>query len=315
MRRLGLFTMLALIWSLGAAAHAAPSAPVWFDWKGSRDGVNHTYTAEGLTLTVTTAPGQDQAGPVPVLTVAAPGAAPVTLTGVSGFDDPTALIGLVRLDPASPHPQVLFQTFSFGAHCCTTLRLATFTDGGWRTFALTYDGPPDKAVVKTDAGTGPPVLAIGDENFDYAFASHAGSVLVARFYAVRAGQLHDVSAEPRFAAAWRATAADMLGYCRGDGERNGACAAYVAEASLGGEHAAAWRQMLTHYDRTSTNWPTGCRIDADEDHCPKADVITFKSLPPALAWFLWRQGYAPAAPTFACPSKDCPVPRPRTPAP
>jgi len=315
MRRLGLLALLTLICSLGGLAHAAPGSPVWFDWKASRDGASHTYAAQGLTLTVSTTRSKGDDDPAALLTIAAPGAAPVTLTGVSGLDDPAALIGLAQLDPASPRPQVLFLTFSGGAHCCTTLRLATFIAGAWRTYALTYDGPPGKDALKTDAGPGPPVLAAGDENFDYAFASHAGSVLVARFYAVRAGRLYDVSAEPRFAAVYRAEAAQMLGYCRGDGERNGACVAYVAEASLAGDHAAAWRQVLARYDRTSTNWPTGCRTDADEDHCPKADVITFKSFPRALTWFLWRYGYAPAAPTFACPAKDCPVPLPRTPAP
>ena len=312
MRGLGVLVLVALAWCFAAAAQAAT---VWFDWQASRDGVGHTYTAQGMTLRVTTTRVAGEGTAIPVLTLSAPGAAPVRLTGVSGFDDPAALIGVTRLDAASPGPQVLFQTFSGGAHCCTTLHLATFAGGAWRTFELTYDGPPGREVLNADAARGSPVLAIGDENFDYAFASHAGSFMVGRFYTVRHGQLYDISGERRFAATRRAAAAEALGDCRGDGERNGACAAYVAEASLAGKHDAAWRRMLTHYDRTSTNWQDGCRTDADADHCPKADVITFKSFPESLTWFLWRYGYAPAAPTFPCPAKDCPVPRPRTPAP
>jgi hypothetical protein len=315
MRGIGLIIALCL-GALGGAAHAATTD--WIDWKAARDGAQHTYTLDGFTLRVSGKAGatpNDSA--TPVLTISAPGAAPVTLTGVEGYGDATALIGIVRLDSAAAKPQVLFLTFSDGAHCCTTLNLATLTGRRWRTFQLTYDGAPDKGAVFTRAG-GAPVLAIGDENFDYAFASHAGSYLVARYYGVRGGQLFDVSGEARFTAVRKKAEAETLGYCRQEeGTENGACAAYVAEASLAGDHATAWRKVQGLYKRggDSQNLPEGCTIDVAQGDCPKADVLTFTSFPTALTWFLWRFGYAPVAPTFPCGPTGCHVPMPKTPRP
>jgi hypothetical protein len=207
------------------------------------------------------------------------------------------------------------QTFSGGAHCCTTLDLATLSGGRWRTYELTFDGGPAKEIVDTEGGA-PPVLLVGDSNFDYAFASHAGSYLLERAYAVRGGRLFDVSGEARLAAQRRDAMSATLGGCSAkSGDRNGACAAYVAAASLLGQHAAAWRRMLTLYDREAVIWPNGCRVAPGPGGCPKDQVLDFKSFPAAINWFLWRYGYAPVAPNFECRSPNCPVAWPTSPPP
>jgi hypothetical protein len=133
---------------------------------------------------------------------------------------------------------------------------------------------------------------------------------------VRGGVLYDVSGERRFLAIRRAAERETLDDCRQEpdletGSENGACAAYVAEAALAGDHAAAWARVQGLYKREKPILPDGCRVEAGPNDCPKADVITFTTFPAALTWFLWRYGYFPVAPTFACGPKDCDVPWPR----
>jgi len=314
MRR-GLIVLVIALACLIAGGAQAATAASWFDWQASRDGKSHTYAAGGFTLTlsVTRAKGEI---PKPLLTIRGAGAPELTLTGETGFEDPAALVGVARLDAKAARPQVLLLSYSGGAHCCTTLKLAILVGHAWRAYTLTFDGDTDKSVV--DWATGAPVLRIGDGAFDYTFASHAGSYLVERFYAVRGGRLYDVSGESQFAAVRRKAMAETLADCgdtTADADRNGACAAYVAEASLAGQHGAAWQRMLGLYDKTGNQWESGCRIDTGARDCPKDQTIAFNTYPAALAWFLWRNGYWPAAPTFACVGLNCPVDWPKTPAP
>ncbi len=300
--------------TLAAAAHAA--TPVWINWSSDTNGKTHTYAAGDYRLTLSSKPAPDGGNPIPVLNIAVPGAPAVTLKGVAGFETAGALVGVVQLDPKAARPAVLMQTFSGGAHCCTTLKLALLSDGAWRAYALTFDGGPGEGIVDAKDGA-PPLLLIGDANFDYAFASHAGSYLPPRAYAVRGGRLYDVSGEPRMAGRWRGVMSSALGGCSDTtaDDRNGACAAYAAAASLLGQHAAAWKRMLTIYDRTAVIWPKGCRVYPGAGDCPKARVLEFKSYTASLAWFLWRYGYFPPAPTFECLAPSCPVAWPSSPPP
>ena len=299
--------------ALAVAAHAA--APVWINWSAGDDGKTHTYAAGGYKLTLTLKPATKAEPSVPVLTIAAPGLRSLTLPGVGGpLGNGVALVGVVQLDPKAARPAVLLQTFSGGAHCCTTLDLAIPASAGWRTYELTFDGDTSQEIVDSGYGA-PPVLLIGDSAFDYAFASHAGSYLLKRAYAVQGGRLVDVSGEARLAGLRRDAMNATLGRCQAkSADRNGECAAYVAAASLIGQHDAAWKRMLALYDVTGDVWPNGCRVD-DHAGCPKRDVLAFKSFPAALAWFLWRYGYAPPAPSFACPAVNCPVAWPKSPMP
>lgn len=299
--------------ALAVAAHGA--APVWINWSAGEDGSPHTYAAGGYRLTLAAKADAKGDPPVPVLTIAAPGAPPLTLTGVGGFPgNGVAMVGVARLDPKAARPAVLMQTFSGGAHCCTTLKLALLSNGAWRAYELTFDGGPGEAIVDAKDGA-PPLLLIGDGNFDYAFASHAGSYLPARAYAVRGGRLYDVSSERQMTDRWRVVMSSALGGCSATTpDRNGACAAYVAAASMLGQHAEAWKRMLTIYDRTGNVWPNGCRVDLGAG-CPKDQVLEFKSYTASLAWFLWRYGYSPPAPTFECLAPNCPVAWPTSPPP
>ena len=300
----------AVIAVLGVAAHAAPA---WINWSAAKDGKTRTYEIRGYALTLSSRPTDGI--PVPVLRVTVAGAPALTLDGVQGSDDASALVGVVQLDPRASRPAILLQTFSFGAHCCTTLKVAILSGKRWRTYELTAEGAPSKQFVQSD-DDGRPLLLIGDLSFDYTFSSHAGSYLLNRGYSVRDGRLYDISSEPQLATRRRRSMNEALGGCRAQfSDRNGGCAAYVAAASLIGRHDLAWRRMLTLYDPDGMVGPSGCRVDDSQGGCPKDQVITFKSFPDALAWFLWRRGYAPPAPTFECRAPGCPAPWPRSSAP
>ncbi|HEY3797108.1 MAG TPA: hypothetical protein VGL58_02055 [Caulobacteraceae bacterium] len=290
---------------LSLASATAATTPTWFDWHASENGAHPVYHADGFTLTLGSRPSKGGGPPTPTLTIQSPGRKLLTLAGSQAYDDPAALVGVVRLDAASPSPQVLFMTYSGGAHCCTWLQVAIPTRGGWLRRDLSYDGDPEKEILGAPL-SGVPTLVIPDGAFDYTFASHAGSWPALRLYVVRDGALVDVSDERRFSAFHGEQAAKSLAACRTSTERNGACAAYVAEMALAGDYKAAWTNMLAAYDPKGELWfPTGCRTTADP--CPKTDQLPFRDFPHALDWFLWRYGYHPLAPDVVCTRSNCPV--------
>jgi hypothetical protein len=305
--------LVALAMAVFAVSDASAAGRTWFDWRTVPDAGARTYHADGVTLTLSTRHDKDKDEPIPTLTIHAPGVRDLTLTGAKSFEVPPALVGVVRLDPGARLPQVVFMSYSGGAHCCTSLQVAIATGGAWTSRELGYDGAPVKDVVASAGAPARLQLVVTDDAFDYAFASHGGGYPVLRVYSVRDGRLFDVTGEPQFRAFHRRQLAGALKKCRGPSERNGGCAAYVAEASLAGLHDVAWKRMLASYDRLSTLWPSGCRIDPGEAGCPKDQQLTFKDFPSALEWFLWRYGYHPVAPSFACERVRCPVTPPSRP--
>jgi hypothetical protein len=308
-----LFVRLVLALALVGFGHGLAATPkaIWIDPYASGH-LTGPVKADGLTLTFSRHPGKKGGdGPTPILKIAAPGAAPLVIEGTPSLGVAPVLAGVVRMDPTSTEPQVLFMTYSGGAHCCTQLDVAVLKGGKWRKFLLGYDGEPEKEVLDSPAA-GELNLVLDDDSFDYAFASHAGSFYPRRIYEVRNGVLSDVSGEARFRAFHHSQMQGILGYCRKGAERNGACAAYVAEADLAGEGRAAWAQMLNFYDHHSDTWPMGCQTKAGEIVCADGKTLKFKDFPHILAWFLWRNGYFPLAPSFPCSADNCSV-RPASP--
>ncbi len=82
---------------------------------------------------------------------------------------PASKIQLIRLDAASPMPQVVFTYFWQGAHCCTMTKIATLSrDGHWRVIdADTLDG--DGYAFEDILGKNFSYLVSVDNGFLYAF--------------------------------------------------------------------------------------------------------------------------------------------------
>ena len=190
---------------------------------------------------------------------------------------------------------VYLQSFTGGAHCCNDLQVAAIGPRGIRIVQLgTFDGGPTDDFPRDLDGDGNVDFVQQDDSFLYTFSSYAGSIAPPKIFNIAGGHVNDVSTRPGFRRLFRAAMNDARRNClRRDGERNGACAGYVASAARIGQFDAAWRVMLRAYDRNS-GWelPTGCRVAPGRDGgCPTASVISYTNYPDALRAFLVQQGY------------------------
>ncbi len=157
-------------------------------------------------------------------------------------DSDYSIMHVADLD-ADGEPEVLFDVYSGGAHCCTTTRFYAYrpASGSYRRAPSLYWGNAGYDVVDLD-GDGRLELSGQDDAFAYAFASFAGSAFPPRIVRYTAGvagaqpTLRDVTR--RFPAVIRADASRLLKYIREQKPRKkfyeaqGAIAAYVADEYL-----------------------------------------------------------------------------------
>lgn len=215
-------------------------------------------------------------------------------------------VTLRRLVPGLEVPQVVLQGYTGGAHCCTyTVALVGGQEGAWKAIGFgRLDGDVGYAYLDP-ARDGSTLLVSAAEEFNYRFASHAGSYAPNRIQALVDGKLGDVTRKPRFLPFLRAELRRMEASWRTNpgGERNGYLAAWVAQKALVGEFDDAWRSMLGLYDRTNADGLSACSVDEAAlkaiqalpvPTCPDgyAERLSF---PLALAFFLNEQGYVTQA--------------------
>lgn len=190
---------------------------------------------------------------------------------------------------------VYFQSFTGGAHCCNELQAAIIGPRGIRIVQLgSFDGGPEDAFPRDLDNDGIVDFVQGDDAFLYTFSSYAGSMAPPKILNIVGARVVDVSARPGFRRLFRDAMNQARPNCvQQEGERNGACAGYVASAARAGQFEAAWSVMLRAYDRNS-GWelPTGCRVALNaRGECPPASVIRYTNYPDALRAFLVQQGY------------------------
>lgn len=204
---------------------------------------------------------------------------------------------VIQLDENQSSRQVLFSSYSGGAHCCVSLTLLEVSDDDWRRIELgTWDGDVPRLPRDLD-GDGVKEFTFVDQRFLYAFDSYAGSWAPTVIIAANDGRMRDVSSERRFRAVYRRDLADMRDACVE--RQNGACAAYVATAARVGELDEAWALMLRSYDQTSSwSYPSACRVRTS-GQCPPEAELQFASFPESLQWFLGEHGYT--APSYVEP--------------
>ena len=81
---------------------------------------------------------------VPVLEVEVEGKQVARIEdGGNGSDWPPALAQIAEMDGSNPYPEIVFSTFTGGAHCCNDVRIVTSSKDGakWSTVdAGSYDG-------------------------------------------------------------------------------------------------------------------------------------------------------------------------------
>jgi serine protease Do len=222
-------------------------------------------------------------------------------------EKPQSQARIIKLDPRSASPQIVFSYYSGGAHCCTITRIGTrIGEGSWRVVdAGSLDGAGGYGFEDID-GDGAVELLSVDNSFLYAFASYAESVAPPKAQRLSDGVLHDVTDEPSSRSFLQRELRRIETMAAKNPElwrNNGFLGGWVAAKAQLGEVDEAWRRMLKSYDRHSDWVNEACAIPVDLDRCP-ADKKRKLEFPEALRLHLLAHGYP--APREAVPPPTLP---------
>ncbi len=230
---------------------------------------------------------------VPVLSLSVEGKKILDVEGSESFpDNPVFVIQIAELDPGNPHKEVVFSTFTGGAHCCSDTRILTSSKDGksWKKIEMdSIDGEPLE--VRDLNGDGRYEFAFPDNAFLYTFGCYACSAAPLHVLQLRDGKLTNVSGDPEFRPRQVKWLENLIEWA-GDGmDMNGFLAGYVAQKILLGEGSDAWKLMLKYHDRKG-NWGLDfCAVkENDKGECPPGKKITL-SYPDALKRFYNKTGY------------------------
>jgi hypothetical protein len=112
-------------------------------------------------------------------------------------DHPIAAARFAEMDPGNDTIEVVVTSYSGGAHCCTTVQVATKTASGWKAVNMgSFDGSGD--YVEDADGDGQLELVTVDNAFLYDFDCYACSFGPLQIHAVVNGEIKDVTRDPRF---------------------------------------------------------------------------------------------------------------------
>lgn len=254
------------------------------------------YRAGDLAIRVEmkrTAPIDLSSFPVPVLTLSLAGEEMISVTGSEAHADFAAFIfQLAELDTGNPHPEIVFSSFTGGAHCCSDTRVLTGGEDGrqWREIeAGLFDG--DLLRASDVDGDGRYELVMRDNRFLYRFGCYACSAAPLRILQLQGGEMADVSAGEGFRDAHRDSLVRMIQlYNAGSEESNGFLAGYVAQKIRLGEGKEAWDFMTEYHDAESDWGLVECSEPLnDRNECP--GKTTAYSFPDGLKRFLADAGY------------------------
>lgn len=200
----------------------------------------------------------------------------------------TLIVGRLRLLDLDRDgtPEVITETFSGGAHCCTSTFI--YTRRGDR-FQKIDIGPMDgRGMEFADVDSNGTIELVGrDQSFFYAFSSYAGSFPPTVIYSLRNGQLVETTRNyPRFLRTELNRMARVLEEVRQEGSReiNGILAGYVAQKALLNEFEEGWRFMVQRYDPNSED---GLVVYDSQGKPSKR----YRDFPTALRAHLQRRGY------------------------
>ncbi len=209
----------------------------------------------------------------------------------AGFDVPEAEASIAEIDPTNAHPEVFFSAYTGGAHCCSNVTVAEEHDGKWVAVPIgEFDGDGGYLQDLDDDGLAE-IVAV-DGRFLYAFDCYACSAPPQVIFTVRNGAMLDVSADPRYRAAQR----DWLMQLEDSVDPKekwtspGYLAGWVAARIRVGEGAAAWSDLMSHWDFRHDPGEETCLTGDDIENCPKDQKKVLK-FPDRLKLFLDRNGY------------------------
>jgi len=226
-----------------------------------------------------------------VVTVEAPGMAPVSIEGEAGV---AHYVGVGKLSPTAVRPSLFLITDSGGSGGCVDISLAVPDSNGYRVGRLGRPGSAHDPFCRTDparlkwprdlSGRGRPELRLLDDRFSCAFTSCAGSWYPPRIVAIDGLRSVDVSDDPAFAPLFRADMARARFACEHRAEEaQGPCAGFAADAARLGLSAQAWPIIEAQARR-------GCRVRGVAT-CPDSSSLIPATFSSDLRVFLRRTGY------------------------
>jgi hypothetical protein len=293
------FVAGALLLGIFASANSCAREPKSgaYQWYEDHEGQKTTYRFEDVTLVVTAVRDLGGAGAGPELEATAKNGAKISIFGVDGFRKMSAIVQVLRLDPNNSWVDVVFATYSGGAHCCTYVEVLSLLGRSWKVRDLgEWDGDPGQVQPRRLAGGSQPEFETRDDRFLYTFGGYVDSETPLRILRVENGVALDVSQQPRFIDLYRR---DMRFHQKNCAKGvNGACAAFVASAIRAGSYLWAWDFMLKHYDRDNRD---GLEMGETEYGAALTSPLNFPNFPAALDWFLRDTGYL---------DKNAPAPKP-----
>ncbi|HEY9697096.1 MAG TPA: hypothetical protein V6D10_07525 [Trichocoleus sp.] len=184
--------------------------------------------------------------------------------------------------------EVIVDSFSGGAHCCTSFAIYHWQDDQFKVAELNMLNGRGGTFKDLD-GDGTIELVSYDNSFLYAFSSYAGSSPPSLIFNLRNGELVDSTRQ--YPDELRAVAWQMYQTVQeveqNEGEMNGVLAGYVAQKILLGEFEEGWNFMMARYDRNS---------DWGLDHYENGEMVgRYPDFPTALKALLINRHYLNAA--------------------
>lgn len=247
--------------------------------------------------------------------VSVAGATPFTVTTDSAAE--SVRLAAVRLTAGDRRPAVIIDNDSGGSSGDSWVTVLVPTGAGFRTVTVTRRAGDEmtrdlQGEIADDprdlSGDGVVDFVMEDSSFAYTFGCGACTPRPPVVLSVIDGKSVDLSADASVRAVF---ARDMvklrpLCFAGGDSDRNGACAAYVADAARTGRLTAGWREMLAHYDRHPQWLELWQHCDVPpaqrpQGACPDAHSTHYRSFPESLRAFLVETKYITTTEAAALP--------------
>ncbi len=231
---------------------------------------------------------------VPLLTVSGGGDTIQATGSVSFFS--YSLVQIAEMDPSNDLPEVLFSSFTGGAHCCDAVQILTHQPetSSWQIVDVGFFDGGLNGVTDPDQ-SGIYKYVTNDNRFLYKYSSYAGSFPPIQIWQLDGLEMRDVSKDPKFFPLHRDRLQDMwqsIKSATAEGyEVNGVLAGYVATKAILGEAIPAWELMLKRYDQNDDWGFEECRGEYDDQGECRGEWITYNSFPEALRSFLIETDY------------------------
>ena len=231
---------------------------------------------------------------IPVVSVSLDGVVVGIMENPAPMGDIYAVMQIEELDLSNPYPEVVFSSYTGGAHCCGVTKVLTSDPSGerWHEVLIgSLDGGPKQATDPLQNGQF--VIVTRDNRFHYKFDCYACGLAPTRIQKLEGRNIVDIGNQPEYRQIDRENLQWASSYLSTN-ERpisNGFLAGYVAMKSRVGEFDEGWKQMLVQYNRESGLGLTECLAGYDQKGKCKEKEFVYESFPDALRAFLQRTGY------------------------